>query len=42
MSILYSISAVKELPRTIKKHYIWQQVNILAIHVYWRSFRLVF
>ena len=34
MSILCSISAIKQLPRTIKKnHFVWQQVSILAIHV---------
>ena len=32
MNILCSISAIKELPRTIK-NIVWQQVNILAIHV---------
>ena len=32
MNILCSISTIKELPRTIK-NIVWQQVNILAIHV---------
>ena len=32
MNILCSISAIKELPKTIK-NIVWQQGNILALHV---------